>query len=347
MTHEFVSLSFGGGCEKRDPAKPSYAGRYQGSCSSRFVQPAKCASWNFDCGVKETFWERCRYCQAAQNPASGGGGGSFCKMEKTSTGQTMTGLPDPKLLVSERENASTKTCVYKMTDLVGTFADYKKWNPVGMSEDGTDYLCSQPSEAECIIDPKTNKPFKKCSRMAATGEEGTICRHWLDKKTDDQKEEIMVDLCLNNPDFEDCACVNRSTDDIYKAVTSAVGGAKLVNDGCWWTPCKNKSRYLVPPDLDTPDTCPTSICQAVIEVVDTGGGVDIKNNTTNIDCDFSGGDDGGDGDGGDDGGDDGDGGGIIDFFKNLDLTILIIGIMLVILLIIGIVFGILRRVREK
>lgn len=101
----------------------------------------------------------------------------------------------------------------------------------------------------------------KCSNLRDTTEIGDFCRQWFNNTTTANQNTIGQNYCSQN-DTEECQCINRSKNPIYKAAAQAAS----FKDCCWWLPCKNPSNYFVPTDQTPCDTCPTTVCQAVVEV---------------------------------------------------------------------------------
>lgn len=119
----------------------------------------------------------------------------------------------------------------------------------------------------------------ECSRLKSIDLDGSECRNWLSTLTPSQQDSVISTYCLLN-NTDDCKCVNRNFYDSYQKLKSI----NPYNDGCWYAPCSDTQKNLVPSHLLEPD-CPDNICQVIFDIYDTGNVSfdDIKND---ISCNF-------------------------------------------------------------
>jgi hypothetical protein len=90
----------------------------------------------------------------------------------------------------------------------------------------------------------------------------------------------MQNYCLRH-NTEDCKCINRANNSAYQVMK----GTHLINDGCWYTACANRSgKYLVPTQLVNPN-CPDKMCQVLFDIIKTGD-VSIDHVQNDIMCKF-------------------------------------------------------------
>lgn len=143
------------------------------------------------------------------------------------------------------------------------------------------YFCKQKADdADCIdftLSPTgtTSCPngLTGCSNFSSKGDAGTLCNDWLNKNRN-LAFSTTQEFCNENVCAQDCLCYNRAAvDPIYDAVVSGGGkkpgpGNTPVIDACWYLPCKNTPPYLQPFDQQVSNSCPTFICDQIINVVD-------------------------------------------------------------------------------
>lgn len=156
------------------------------------------------------------------------------------------------------------------------------------------HVCGLPRESwrSCKTDLITGKEYKTCSNYSATGDAGELCTDWLvnvqnqnDPTLNSLADAGMRIYCTENPTCETCSCLNRNRNKTYRELSNS--GFKETPDQCWWRPCKNDD-VLRTTDLLDDSVCPKNICQTILNILDTGGDVDISDLQQNIDCDFSG-----------------------------------------------------------
>jgi len=122
-----------------------------------------------------------------------------------------------------------------------------------------------------------------CSRFTSTDEEGSLCRAWA-SSVGPLADTAKLAYCANNPNAEECKCINRASDPDY----IKLGLRSLGQDQCWFLPCRNAERYLVPSNLQQPVQCP-NVCQQIYDIVaENYGTVNLQNLQNTINCDFSG-----------------------------------------------------------
>lgn len=76
----------------------------------------------------------------------------------------------------------------------------------------------------------------------------------------------------------DCQCVNRFSEPFYNELRDTIN--VVYPDGCWYTPCDNRSQQLMPNTIfQQTQVCPTVICNSVSRVV-----LDLEDSTgeTNV-----------------------------------------------------------------
>lgn len=120
--------------------------------------------------------------------------------------------------------------------------------------------------------PTENLPT--CPRFISTDAGGVTCQQWAEQMarqypTPGQNPADIAkrSFCALNPDSPECGCVGRSYNPIYPILKAG----NSFNDGCWWIPCTGTSpSILVTTDIST-ETCPTTVCQAIINNFDNSG----------------------------------------------------------------------------
>lgn len=122
-----------------------------------------------------------------------------------------------------------------------------------------------------------------CSRYFAVDETGDYCRNLFNSKTDAEKDAAILNYCTRN-NTNDCKCANRSDNADYVRLKQG----NPFSDACWYIPCANSSRYLVPSEFKHAANCPEDICQVVFDIAQAHD-VDIDHLKLDINCDFSGG----------------------------------------------------------
>ena len=178
----------------------------------------------------------------------------------------------PLISVGWDQNAPKLKCVYNL-DRINTRAQVQAFtDKFGMNNDIEARYCTQ-KVSTCP------EGLQECSRLISTGEGGDECRKWFQEQNVHVRDSTIQNYCLRH-DTEDCKCVNRATKDTYQSMK----GAKGINDGCWYIPCANPSRYLVPSHLQNPE-CPKNMCNVLFDFIKTGNVAfnDVKND---VNCTF-------------------------------------------------------------
>jgi hypothetical protein len=139
-------------------------------------------------------------------------------------------------------------------------------------------FCQQSSDT-CVIDPDTGKNMTKCSRLKSTGKDGELCRGWFNQQPKNVQDTVVQNYCAVN-NTPDCKCVNRSLNEVYRSLK--VG--KVINDGCWFTPCANPQSYLQTTDVENP-SCPDNFCDVIFNIVKDRD-VSIDNIKNDVNCVF-------------------------------------------------------------
>jgi hypothetical protein len=138
--------------------------------------------------------------------------------------------------------------------------------------------CQQSSDS-CIINPETNENMKKCSRLKSTGKDGELCRGWFNQQPKNVQDTVVQNYCAVN-NTPDCKCVNRALNEVYRSLK--VG--KVINDGCWFTPCANPQSYLQTTDVENP-ACPSNFCDVIYNIIKDRD-VTIDNIKNDVNCVF-------------------------------------------------------------
>jgi len=162
------------------------------------------------------------------------------------------------------------------TKLLGSDDDDLKRIGSGMN----DWFCKQIVTSNCDIDPDTQEPSKRCTRLFSQHEEGDYCRTWYQNKlSQSEKDSYMSNICTNNPRLTECRCLRRGDDKEYKATIKV----NPINDACFFGPCKDSGRFFVPSDLLRPE-CNATICQNNIIIDSAGRDINIGENKYKISC---------------------------------------------------------------
>lgn len=205
---------------------------------------------------------------------------------------------DPIHGAHNTDNKTKLKCSYDINkiDKLGQIYTYNKlFNPD--PNDASYYkimrkYCSKES-TQCLIDPITNKPVSKCSKVTASlkDPDAQVCRLWYNGLNNVNRDSFIGDVCQDGSKTE-CKCAKRDLSDDYKAFQKAVlekiqsSSENIIPDSCWYMPCKsNDPVYLVgSTDIHNSTNCPTTICQAIYNVEGTTGNVTIDNNKNYIAC---------------------------------------------------------------
>lgn len=181
---------------------------------------------------------------------------------------------------------------FKQDCCLGNYKDGYRCNPkwcpqkydTGVCDDKMIRYCTESADPKyCRIDPLTGKQAEKCSRMTSTDPADANCIIWANSAKKRGVFDPAITMYCSKPDNVDapeCKCANRSYNKEYRAT----GIGHVINDGCWYLPCKDDENYLVPSSLDKP-SCPKNMCQQVYNIVKNRY-VKIDDVKNVIDCNF-------------------------------------------------------------
>ena len=125
---------------------------------------------------------------------------------------------------------------------------------------------------------------KGCSRFFDKGVEGEACRQWRENTANNKIYDTAIEGYCNY-DSKDCACVRRTLDPVYQAISKAPG-AKDIPDVCWVSSCKSQQAYLVPNSILASEVnCPKNMCNLIIQAVENSK-VNIEDSKLNLECKF-------------------------------------------------------------
>ena len=105
-----------------------------------------------------------------------------------------------------------------------------------------------------------NTDSHQCSNFIDTGVGGKECRLWADLNPKKAKK-AMKEYCDNNSSSEECMCINRQNNPVYKKIKNSL--TVDVSDKCWWKPCQNDD-YILPPG--EPE-CPKRKCDVINKII--------------------------------------------------------------------------------
>ncbi len=177
---------------------------------------------------------------------------------------------DPLVYHGWDKNAPNLKCVYNL-DKIDTIAQVNNFeNKFGKNNIVKEKFCTQKVNT-------CTKDMKECSRLKSIGEGGNECRRWFESQPTHIQDATMQNYCLSS-NTEDCKCVNRAETDKYQKLK----GIHSINDGCWYTACANRSKYLVPSHLVDP-VCPDKMCQVIYDIIGHG---DVSIYENDIVCNF-------------------------------------------------------------
>lgn len=180
---------------------------------------------------------------------------------------------NPLLYYGWNKNAPNLKCMFDLNKIDKYSQVQAYQEKFGQDNDITAKFCTQKV--------KTCQGMKECSRLKSTQADGVMCRKWFEKQPNNVQNSTIQNYCLAH-NTDDCKCANRSINTTYKALKEA----KLFNDGCWYVPCANPSKFLVPTQLRNPDNCPSHMCQVIYDIIQNDA-IEINNVKNDIKCDFS------------------------------------------------------------
>jgi hypothetical protein len=148
-----------------------------------------------------------------------------------------------------------------------------------------------PWSKDCVDSPDGQAVIQAyCEELASdgSGKPNIIavpnCQTWCANVEPGICDNAKSNFCLKNPDNEYCQCVLRGNDPLYVQMKEA--GMGDFNAGCWYTPCSlSPAQMLIQSDIKTDEnSCPDTVCQNVISIIDSGD-VTISNvNQGSISC---------------------------------------------------------------
>lgn len=124
-----------------------------------------------------------------------------------------------------------------------------------------------------------------CSGLITTsGDIQEVCRDWIGSKTDAQADVIKTSICTRNPDFQECACINRTANSDYQDLNGSIGAFAAAQ--CWYLPCTgdDMAQDLITSDTQDLSVCPGDVCAQIIDVIGSGG-VTLENVAQRTTCD--------------------------------------------------------------
>jgi len=194
---------------------------------------------------------------------------------------------------------------------------YGAQNIQSLNDNVLSWACFLPVENQCRIDsinvdpsgvPLTS-PMKRCSMINSATQLGALCNDWYKTYYGPAMEVRVSDYCCRygtnskgqpvfpeNPEWndgtisQDCTCVLRWGNETYVDLRKYLGVA--YNDACWFKPCLPDSPQLKPDQTMLNPTCPTQICQNIINTVtnvENSSDVDVNwNINAYVNCNDSG-----------------------------------------------------------
>lgn len=263
----------------------------QNQIIARRIQPptpsaeySAAGSWNCTCGSCSAFTPRysCAIRDGIQDPhirddvCCGG----FCtsqpicespSVEACDIGKSSKNA-NPLIYVEWDGEPRNIKCVYDQDkiDTVEQAANFT--SKFGINNDIQEKICFQ-QVTNCA------NGLKECSRIKSVEKGSDTCRLWYENVPPAIQDVYMMNYCVRHTS-SDCDCVLRSNNKSYDLLK----GLHSYNDGCWFLSCSDNLKYLVPSDLRKP-TCPTNICQIIIDVANAGN-VNIDDIKNDIVCNF-------------------------------------------------------------
>ena len=179
---------------------------------------------------------------------------------------------DPLLHVTWDVTPPNIKCIYDL-DKIDTVAQATNFTSLfGPNDEIQNKICFQPVT-------KCANGITECSRIKSLDAGSDNCRLWYENLPPKTGDAYMQSYCIRHS-TKDCDCVLRSNNSSYNKLK----GLHSYNDGCWFLSCSDSSKYFVPSDLRKP-TCPTNICQIIIDVANAEN-VDIDDIKNDIVCNF-------------------------------------------------------------
>ena len=121
-------------------------------------------------------------------------------------------------------------------------------------------FCFQET-TNCVENPRTDQPWRKCPNMLADNEAGLLCRNWRSNNVE-LADQAQSRYCRgSNPT---CDCYKRTDDPVYEIIDPEIS----INAGCWYYPCTQPEAYLVPSNLINSDPpCPDNTCSQINNII--------------------------------------------------------------------------------
>jgi hypothetical protein len=103
---------------------------------------------------------------------------------------------------------------------------------------------------------------------------GDMCRKWAAKKTAAERDLLKTKYCKENPDSDDCHCINRSSDKDFMKLLETTDQPNNVSH-CWYKPCDSFSGNLT---LELNPPCEITNCEILYKVINSKNiSIDSKN----------------------------------------------------------------------
>lgn len=110
-------------------------------------------------------------------------------------------------------------------------------------------------------------PKAACSMINSAEPLGVECFNWYRNHYTTQMQQQIVYFCATsqqNGNPQDCVCVNRINDPVYRATKTVID--PKIDDACWYKPCAPDSAQLkASGNMFTP-VCATVACSAVADI---------------------------------------------------------------------------------
>jgi len=179
----------------------------------------------------------------------------------------------PLLEMGWDKNAPNIKCLYDLNKIDTNAQVLRFTDKFGINNDVEANFCLQKVS-------KCPDGLTECSRVKSIDEGSGPCRVWFENLQPYARDAYMQSYCLTH-NTKDCDCIIRYKNKSYQDMK----GVHQINDGCWFLPCANSSRYFVPSQLVNPK-CPDKLCQTIINVAKAGN-VKIQDIKNDMVCDFS------------------------------------------------------------
>jgi hypothetical protein len=234
----------------------------------------RCSAWTpqVPCTIRggvtdpQIGWQTCCGGFCKQQKICGAPLSSDCNIGRSSKGE------NPVINIVWNEAPPNITCIYDLNKIDTVSQAISFHNKFGSNNDVLNKICFQKVN-------KCGNSETECSRIKSVADGSNLCKLWFENQPMPNQNALMQDYCIKNKTRE-CDCVLRSDNKTY----TLMKGMHVYNDGCWFLPCADSSKFFVPGDLQHP-VCPSNICQTVIDVANANN-VDIDNIKSDINCQF-------------------------------------------------------------